>query len=92
MKNMVAWVGVWWGLGPGSGCPFFFPNPFVSIFVLFLLYRYFLMFGIFPSFMVESIKENKVHIDERNIFVCCLQLREFVSEIGVFAGNICKPL
>ena len=80
------------GVRAKVGVSFFPPNLFVSIFVLFLLYRYFLMFGIFPSLMLESIKENKVHIDERNIFVCCLQLREFVSEVGVFARNIHKPL
>lgn len=80
------------GVRAKVGVSFFSPNPFVSIFVLFLLYCCFLMFGSFPSLMLESIKENKVHVDERNIFVCCLQLREFLSEIGVFAGNIHKPL
>ena len=76
------------GVRAKVGVSFFSPNLFVSIFVL---YRYFLMFGIFPSLMLESIKENKVHIDERNIFVCCLQLREFVSEIGVLRGIYTNP-
>ena len=54
------------GSGSGSGV-FFFPNFFVSIFVVILLYCYFLMFGIFSSSVVE-ISQATYGIYERDSF------------------------
>ena len=42
---------------------FFFQNFFVIIVFAILLYCYFRIFGIFPSFMVESSKKNKEHME-----------------------------
>ena len=48
-------------VGVGVGVSFF-PNLFVSIFVI-LLYCYFSIFGIFPSFMAEISQKNMEHTE-----------------------------
>ena len=55
------------GLGRGRGV-FLFPTFFVSIFVVILLYCYFRMFGIFPSFMMEISQINKEHSETLSLF------------------------
>ena len=75
--------------GPGRGVVFFSNFFFVSIFVAILLYCYFRIFGIFPSFMAEISQKNKEHTEATkgtSLFV--FKLREFPTKIGVLVGNI----
>ena len=77
--------------GPGSGgqgVSFSSNFFFVSIFVVILLYCYFRMFGIFPLFIVEISQKIWNVRKLRKGHLCFSKLREFPTEIGVFAGNI----
>ena len=59
---------------------YFFPNLFVSIFVVNLLYFCFRMFGIFPSFMVEISQFKKKMLRKERLFFEVKNL-EFLREI-----------